>query len=153
MELKPLLITRLCNASVWPILVGVIVIALRDDLPVVAVVGGALVCLAAAVYLAFLGWRLGVVCDAGGIDVHGLLRSRRIAKDEIIAITNFPAVRWKSAAGKARWTPIFAFANLGRVLPLVERHNEAAISILKDWLEDTKPEPPKKKRRQRKPAR
>ncbi|WP_157630630.1 hypothetical protein [Kribbella catacumbae] len=149
MELKPLLITRLCNASVWPILAGVIVIALRGDLPVVAVVGGALVCLVAAVYLGFLGWRLGVVCDAGGIDVHGLFRSRRIAKEEIVAITNFPAVRWKTRAGKARWTPIFAFANLGRVLPLVERHNEAAISILKDWFEDPKPQAPKKKQRQR----
>lgn len=152
MELKPLLITRLCNASVWPILVGVVVIALRDDLPVVAVVGGALVCLAAAIYLGVLGWRLGVVCDADGIDVHGLFRSRRIAREDIVAITNFPAVRWKTDAGKARWTPIFAFANLGRVLPLVERHNEAAISIVKDWFEGAKPPAPKKKRRQR-PAR
>jgi hypothetical protein len=151
-ELKPLLITRICNASVWPLLVGVVVIALRDDLPLAVVIVGALVCVGAAVYLAMLGWRLGVVFDADGIEVHGLLRSRKIAKEEIVAITNFPAVRWKNADGKSRWTPIFAFANPGRVIPLVERHNEAAISILQDWQTDSKPEPVKKKRRQR-PAR
>ncbi|MEV8377109.1 hypothetical protein AB0P21_30490 [Kribbella sp. NPDC056861] len=136
----------------WPLLVGVVVIALRDDLPLAVVIVGALVCVGAAVYLAMLGWRLGVVFDADGIEVNGLLRSRRIAKEEIVAITNFPAVRWKNADGKARWTPIFAFANPGRVIPLVERHNEAAISILQDWQTDAKPEPVKKKRRQR-PAR
>lgn len=152
MELKPLLITRVCNASVWPILAGVVVIALRDDLPVVAVVGGAVVCVALAVYLGFLGWRLGVVCDSDNIEVHGLFRSRRIPREEIVAITNFPAVRWKNAAGQSRWTPIFAFANPGRVVPFVERHNEAAIAILQAWQADDKPEPPKKKRRRR-PAR
>ncbi|WP_203590831.1 PH domain-containing protein [Streptomyces sp. SID13031] len=128
---------------------GVIVIALRDDLPLVAVIAGAVVCVAAAVYLAFLGWRLGVVCDGEGIEVHGLLRSRRIPRDAIVAITNFPAVRWKTVDGKSHWTPIFAFANPGRVVPFVERHNEAAISILQNWLADKRPEPPKKKRRQR----
>ena len=152
-ELKPLLITRVCNASVWPLLAAVVVIALIGaEAPVVAIVLVAVVFVAAAVYLGALGWRVGVVCDEVGIEIHGLLRNRRIARKEIIAITNFPAVRWRTAAGKVRWTPIFAFANPVKLVPFVERHNEAATSILQDWQTDSKPEPPKKKRRQR-PAR
>lgn len=151
--MKPLLITRVSNALVWPVLAVVVVVALiGSDAHLAVVVIAAGVCLAAAAYLGLLGWRVGVVCEEAAIEVHGLFRRRRIPREEIIAVTNFPAVRWKSSSGRVRWSPIFAFANPGRVVPFVERHNEAAVAILQDWQADAKPERPKKKRRQR-PAR
>lgn len=149
MELKPLLITRISSALVWPVLAGLLVVALSGNgvhLGVVIAVG--LVSLAVAAYVGLFGWRLGVVADAEGIEVHGLFRNRRIARDEVTSITDFPAVRWKSEDGKTHWTPIFAFTNIHRVMPLVDRHNEAAIAILQQW-ESERHEAPKADRRQR----
>jgi hypothetical protein len=152
-ELKPLLIARVSNALVWPVLAVVAVIALiGNEAPVAVVVVVGIGCLAAAVYLGLQGWRVGVVCEETAIEIHGLFRNRRIPREEIVAITTFPAVRWKTA-GQARWTPIFAFANPVRLVPFVERHNEAATAILQDWQTDAEPEPPQKKRRRQRPAR
>jgi hypothetical protein len=151
-ELKPLLITRISNALVWPILAVVVMIALiGNDAHLAVVVTAAVFCFAAAAYLGLLGWRVGVVCEEAAIEVHGLFRNRRIPRAEIIAITTFPAVRWKTSTGRSRWTPILAFANPVRLVPFVERHNEAAVAILQDWQTDAKPEQPKKKRRRRSP--
>ncbi|MEU0094602.1 hypothetical protein [Kribbella sp. NPDC006257] len=153
MELKPLLVTRIANALVWPVLGVVVVVELiSNGARVAVVVVGAGVCLAGAAYLGLLGWRLGVVCEEAALEVHGLFRRRRIPREEIIAITDFPAVRWKAPGGRVRWSPIFAFANPGRVVPFVERHNEAAVAIMQDWQTDARRERPKNKRRQR-PAR
>jgi hypothetical protein len=136
-ELKPLLITRISSALVWPVLAGVLVVVLYgNDVPLGVVIAAGLVALAVAGYLGLFGWRLGVVCDDEGIEVHGLFRNRRIARDEVTSITDFPAVRWKSTDGDTHWTPIFAFTNIHRVMPLVDRHNEAAIAILQQWESD-----------------
>ena len=79
MELKPLLITRISNALVWPILAVVGVIALvGNDAHLAVVLIAAIVCLAAAAYLGLLGWRVGVVCEETALEVHGLFRNRRI---------------------------------------------------------------------------
>ncbi|WP_328332239.1 hypothetical protein OHA70_13530 [Kribbella sp. NBC_00382] len=151
MELKPLLITRISSALVWPVLAGVLVVALYGDVHLSVVIGVGLVSLAAAVYIGLFGWRLGVVTDDEGIEVHGLFRNRRIARDEVTSITDFPAVRWKSTDGKTHWTPIFAFTNIHRVMPLVDRHNEAAIAILQNWQSEPHqaPKPDRKQRRRR----
>jgi hypothetical protein len=114
------------------------------------------VALAVAGYLGLFGWRLGVVCDTEGVEVHGLFRNRRIARDEVTSITDFPAVRWKSPDGKSHWTPIFAFTNIHRVMPLVDRHNEAAIAILQQWESDrhqaTKTDRKQQRRRRQRPT-
>jgi hypothetical protein len=153
-ELKPLLISRISSAVVWPLLAALAVVALiGNGAPLGVVIGGGVVCLAIGGYVGLLGWRLGVVCDAEGIEVHGILRNRRIGLEAITAITDFPAVRWKTAAGKARWTPIFAFSNFQRAIPLVDRHNAAAIAILQDWESErhrtAKVERKQRRRRQR----
>jgi hypothetical protein len=113
------------------------------------VIGVGLVSLAVAAYIGLFGWRLGVVVDDEGIEVHGLFRNRRIARDEVTSITDFPAVRWKSADGKAHWTPIFAFTNIHRVMPLVDRHNEAAIALLQHWESERHPAAKTDRRQQR----
>ncbi|MEV6411973.1 PH domain-containing protein [Kribbella sp. NPDC051718] len=156
MELKPLLITRISSALIWPVLAGVLVVALYGDVHLGVVIGVGLVSLAVAAYIGLFGWRLGVVADDDGIEVHGLFRNRRIARDAVTSITDFPAVRWKSSDGKSHWTPIFAFTNIHRVMPLVDRHNEAAIALLQHW--HTEPQEPAKadrrqqRRRRQRPA-
>ncbi|MFI5710618.1 PH domain-containing protein [Kribbella sp. NPDC051620] len=147
MELKPLLITRISSALIWPVLAGVLVVALYGDVHLSVVIGVGLVSLAVAAYIGLFGWRLGVVADDDGIEVHGLFRNRRIARDEVTSITDFPAVRWKSEDGKSHWTPIFAFTNIHRVMPLVDRHNEAAIALLQHWHSEPQ-QPAKTDRRQ-----
>jgi hypothetical protein len=149
-ELKPLLVTRLSNALVWPVLAVVLVITLVGrEVPIAVVVVGGIASLAVAGYLGLLGWRVGVVCDEAGIEVRGLIRTRRISREEIVAITRFPAVRWTTVAGKARWTPIFAFANPIKLVPFVDRHNEAATAILQDWQAGPKPPKPRRRTRRR----
>ncbi|GAA0933793.1 hypothetical protein GCM10009554_19310 [Kribbella koreensis] len=157
MELKPLLITRISSALVWPVLAAVLVIVLYgNDVPLGVVIGVGVVALAAACYLGLFGWRLGVVCDDAGVEVHGLFRNRRIARDQVTSITDFPAVRWKSPDGKSHWTPIFAFTNIHRVMPLVDRHNEAAIAILQQWESErhrtAKADRRQQRRRRQRPA-
>jgi hypothetical protein len=146
-ELKPLPVVRVCHALAWPLLgVAALIALVENEVAVAVLVVAAVVCLAAGAYLGFRGWRLGVVCDDSGIEVRGLVRDRRISREQIVAVTNFPAVRWTTPVGKARWTPIFAFANPVKLVPFVERHNEAATAILQDWQTGTKPRPPKKRR-------
>jgi hypothetical protein len=89
--------------------------------------GCAAVVAALGLVLAVRGYRLSVRCDSKALIVRGMFRSRRISKLSIRAITVFPAVRWSSSSGRIAWTPIIAFAELGRTVPQVTRRNEDAI--------------------------
>ena len=93
---------------------------------VVPVIGGAL--------LAYRGFRLGVDCSSDVVVVRGLLRDRRVDRSAVVAVTDFPALRWRSGRRRLRWTPIIAFAQLGAVLSAVARHNDASIEQLRRLL-------------------
>jgi hypothetical protein len=148
-DLKPLLISRVMHILLWlglGVLGVVFWVGRRDQAPLGVVLAGIGLCAAAAVYLAVRAYRLGARYGPEEIEVRGFVLSRRIAKARITQITNFPAVRWQSEAGKARWTPIFSFYSLDRVATFVERHNEESIERLLEWFKPS-PEPPPEKRR------
>ncbi|MER6423876.1 hypothetical protein [Streptomyces sp. NPDC001137] len=65
--------------------------------------------LALSVMLTVRGYRIGVRCEADRLVVRGLLWTRVIPRQWIRAVTDFPAVRWQTAAGRSRWTPVTAF--------------------------------------------
>jgi hypothetical protein len=142
MHLKPLLVTRVAN-----VLPGLILGALgvgfwldrSDRTPHALLVVGVGLSAALGLYLAVRGYRQGAKYGPDGIEVRGLLRTRRIAKARITEITDFPAVRWTAASGRARWTPIFAFFGLEQMAPFVERHNAACIERLQNWDDRRRP--------------
>lgn len=149
------LISRIAQVVFWLALGGVVVGYLIDTQgpePLILVISALVVALSA--FLAFRSYRMGVRYGSAGIDVRGLVLSRRIPRDQIIRITDFPAVRWHSATGKARWTPIFAFYGVGQ-LASIERYNQFCILRLKTWDEDrhSKPSPnpnnPRRRRRRK----
>ena len=136
MELRPLLITRV--ASMLP---GAVVIGFGVEWWFDATAGaerlGAAVLAAVGVTVAIRGHRLGVRYDSKTLTVRGMFRTRRISKSTIRGITVFPAIRWTTRSGRTMWTPIIAFAELGRVLPPVASRNEEAIEELDHWLAPT----------------
>ena len=151
-ELRPLMFTRIVQAALWVVIAALVVGYLIDSQglePVGVVI--ALVVLAVGVVLAVRSYRMGVRYGPEGIEVHGLLLNRRIAKDQISKITNFPAVRWQSADGRSHWTPIFAFAGYGQ-LAFSHRYNQFSILQLQTWNDERRPKPrnptkPKPRRR------
>jgi hypothetical protein len=140
-DLKPLLISRIAQIVLWLVLAGLVIGYLIDTQglqPLPLVISGLV--LALAVFLAVRSHRMGTSYDSDGIEVRGILLSRRIPADQVIRITGFPAVRWQTAAGKGRWTPIFAFYGIGQ-LASVERYNQFCILQLQTWDESRHPKP------------
>jgi len=136
MNLKPLLVTRVANV-VPGLLFGALGVgfwaARSDRTPHALLVVGVGLSAALGLYLAVRGYRQGVEYGPAGIEVRGLLRTRRIDIARITEITDFPAVRWTATSGRARWTPIFAFFGLEQMAPFVERHNASCIERLQNW--------------------
>lgn len=83
--------------------------------------------------LAARGFRLGVECTGEHVTVQGYLWTRTVPRSSIVEITSFPALRWQTPSGRARWTPVLAFADGGRVLPVVSQHNEQCVDRLRRW--------------------
>jgi len=130
------LISRIAQVVVWLGLgVAVIGTLIARQGPDPLILGISAVVAALSVVLAIRSYRMSVRYGPDGIQVRGFLLSRWIPRDEIIRITGFPAVRWQSASGKARWTPIFAFFGVGQ-LASVERYNQFCILRLKTWDEE-----------------
>jgi hypothetical protein len=133
-DLKPLLISRVAGVLGWlglgALAVGYLV-GRADRPPVVYVAVGA--CVAISLYLAVRAYRMGAHYGPEGIEVRGFVLSRRIPKARITEVTTFPAVRWQSDDGKARWSPIFAFFDAGEGASFLKRHNKWAIERLQDW--------------------
>ncbi|GAA1603278.1 hypothetical protein GCM10009789_66610 [Kribbella sancticallisti] len=152
MDLKPQLISRIAQTVLWLALAGIVIGYLIDTQgfePVPLAISG--LALALGVLLAVRSQRMGVRYGPDGIEVRGILLSRRIPRSQIVRITNFPAVRWTTEAGKGRWTPIFAFYGIGQ-LASVERYNQFCILQLQTWDEERHPKPvptPNNPRRQR----
>ena len=141
MDLKPLLVSRIAQIVLWLVLAGLVIGYLIDTqgfAPVAVVISA--VVLAVGVYLAVRSYRMGAKYGPEGIEVRGILLSRRIPTDQVVRVTGFPAVRWQTAAGKGRWTPIFAFYGIGQ-LASVERYNQFCILQLQTWDEARHPKP------------
>jgi hypothetical protein len=85
--------------------------------------------------LAVRGYRLGVEYTREHATVRGYLGTRTVARSSIVEVTGFPALGWRTTGGRTRWTPILAFVEAGRVLPVVSRHNEQCMERLHRWAQ------------------
>jgi hypothetical protein len=133
MELSPSALNRLANSGlgVAMAVVGIVYAAqastgIEQLAACFAVIGFAV--------LAVRGYRLGVTCDHSRMVVRGLMRTRVIARERIIEITDFPAVRWTPQAGRTRWTPITALMTSSREMSATRLHKERAIRQLRRWV-------------------
>ena len=153
MDLKPLLITRIAQTVLWLALAGILVgylISAQGAGPLT--LGISVVIVAAAVVLIVRTHRMGVRYGAEGLEVRGILRSRWIPAEQVVRVTGFPAVRWTTAEGSSRWTPISAFYGIGQ-LGSVERYNQFCILQLRTWDEDRRPKSPPAAGNPRRPRR
>jgi len=127
MTLRPLAVTRIAN-----LLPGLIVLAaaLLTDVPQGIRAGLGVL----ALWLLYRGQGMGVVLSEEAIRIRGWLWSRSIAIDRALKTTTFAGVRWRSASGRARWSPILAFAEATAVIPQVSRHNDWVMDQVEDWI-------------------
>ncbi|ADB29428.1 hypothetical protein Kfla_0304 [Kribbella flavida DSM 17836] len=144
------MLSRVAQAGLW-LVVGVgIVAALLDGagarswVPAVAVV-----VIAASGVLAVRAYRVGATYGPDGIEVRGYFRTRRIQRNQVTQVTDFPAVRWKDTNGKPRWTPISAFSGSSGQLRMIERHNAVCLALLQLWDEERHQKPTRTPRRTR----
>jgi hypothetical protein len=152
-DLKPLLITRIAQTVLWLVLTGLLVgylISTQNAWPLT--VGLSVVVVAVAAFLIVRTHRMGVRYGAEGLEVRGILRSRWIPAEQIVRVTGFPAVRWATAEGSSRWTPISAFYGIGQ-LGSVERYNQFCILQLQTWDEERRRKPPSATGNPRRPRR
>ncbi|CAM5471966.1 hypothetical protein [Streptomyces aurantiogriseus] len=132
MELSPSALNRLANSSLGatPAVVGIAYAAQAstgiERLAACFAVSGFAI-------LAVRGYRLGVTCEHSRMVVRGLVRTRVIARERITEITDFPAVRWTTQAGKTQWTPITALVTSSGEMSATRLHKERAIGKLRRW--------------------
>jgi hypothetical protein len=130
--LRPLLITRIANA--FPgLAVGLFAVAavldgdlgLRSPLVVTGLVLGG--------FVAVRGYNLSVECAGQHVTVRGYLWTTTISRADIIEITDFPAVTWRSG-GRRRWSPLWALGAPARAFPAYQRHAALCVGRLRRWL-------------------
>jgi hypothetical protein len=152
-DLKPMLITRIAQTVLWLALAGIVLgylISTQNAWPLM--LGISFVIVAAALFLIVRTHRMGVRYGPEGLEVRGILLSRWIPAEQVVRVTGFPAVRWATATGSSRWTPIFAFYGIGQ-LASVERYNQFCILQLRTWDEERHPKPPPTTGNPRRPRR
>ncbi len=135
MELRPLLVTRFANAALGVMGTG-FAAALAVDPPSESVWTLPVAALGAVVGcgLAVRGYRLHVRCSDRTVRIHGWLRTRTVPASAITEVTEFPALRWRTASGRRLWTPLSAFAMDNGVIPAVRVHNQACLRRLTAWI-------------------
>ncbi len=134
-ELRPLLSARVAHTSLGLLPVGVGVRVWQDDAvparlaavlaPVLEVVG---------VLVVVRALRLGVTCRDGRAHVRGLLLTRAVPRAAVEEVTAFPALRWRDATGRHRWTPLVFLATPTGALRSVTDHNAAQLRLLRRWV-------------------
>jgi hypothetical protein len=127
------MVSRIANA-VPGVAVLVVGGGLSLDGPVALSDPGVVVSVLVGVLLAVRGYRLRVDSRDDVVVVHGLLRSRRIPRAALTAVTSFPALRWRDGRGRTRWTPVIAFADFNGSIAVVEQHNQKCIDRLEELL-------------------
>ncbi|MFF8376362.1 hypothetical protein ACF07V_09570 [Streptomyces sp. NPDC015661] len=95
-------------------------------------VAAAVVGLGCAV-LAVRGYRAGVRCEGGRLVVRGFLWTRVVPRAAVDAVTDFPAVRWTTPAGRKRWTPVTAFATVSGETAGARSRKLAGTAKLRRW--------------------
>jgi Bacterial PH domain len=138
MLLRPLVATRIANAMpgvAIAIFFAVFVVQVAEDpsapLPFTAV-GLAGVGFGAAV--AIRGVRMAVVVGSATVTVRGLLRTRMIPTSSVTDVTAFPALRWRDAFGRGRWSPMVMFMTSPRSLRVYSKHAETSVQSLRRVL-------------------
>ncbi|NYH86316.1 hypothetical protein SAMN05421678_12729 [Actinopolymorpha cephalotaxi] len=131
--LRPLAANRLANGLPGLCVVGVAVGVFVEfgSTPLGLIIATA--CASGGLLLAVRGYRSGVLCDRGTATVRGLLRTRTIARSHIVEVTDFPAIRWRTEAGRPRWTPIIALMADNRELAYFRNHKLRSLSQLRRW--------------------
>lgn len=126
--LRPLPITRIANTTLGTA-VAMLAWPLSVELSGLAAYA-ALIPVAAGATLAVRAYRMSVSLERDGITVRGLLWSRTIRRSDVVALTSFPALKWRHHSGHHVYTPLTVFLNLGNGLPMVGAHNEACLDRL-----------------------
>ncbi|GGY12417.1 hypothetical protein ACFY8X_08055 [Streptomyces tanashiensis] len=131
-ELAPTRANRVANAlpGLAPGL-GLLVYAAEAGAPGerAAAVAAVLVC----AVLAVRGYRAGVRCEAERLVVRGYVWTRVIPRAAVTGVTGLPAVRWTSAGGRRRWTPVTAFATVSGETGGVRSRKRHSAARLRRW--------------------
>lgn len=90
--------------------------------------------LVASAYVVARSFRMRVCLSDGKLEVCGWLWSRTIAASAVTEVTDFPAIRWRDASDRQRWTPIIGLMSSGRELGFITRHNDEQVRHLRRWV-------------------
>jgi hypothetical protein len=128
---RPMVVTRFANAApgFFVVMVGVI-----EFLAAVVPLAMALIIALLGVGLAVRGFRTGVRVGPESVTVYGYLWSRTIPRRAISGLTIFPAFRWSSRSGRARWTPMFMFMASGSSLRVFNAHHASCCEEIRRAL-------------------
>lgn len=130
-ELVPTVANRVANALLGALLAAgcAAYAAEADGARVWAAVGLG----AGGVVLAVRGYRAGVRCEAERLVVRGFLRTRVVPRAAVTGVTGLPAVRWVSARGRSRWTPVTAFAVVSGETGAARARKRQSTTRLRRW--------------------
>jgi hypothetical protein len=79
------------------------------------------------------GYNLSVECAGQHVTVRGHLWTKTINRADIIAITDFPAVTWRSG-DRRRWSPLWALKAPARAFPAYQQQAALGVGRLRRWL-------------------
>jgi hypothetical protein len=129
-----MLVTRI--ADTLPGLVGALFggLASIEFLSIDTGVPTAVLACGTGIVVAVRGFRMSVEVDADRVRVRGLLATRTIPLRAIRGLTPFPALRWESATGRVRWTPLIMFFDADGQLAMISEHNERSLATLRRAL-------------------
>lgn len=128
------MVTRIANTVPGVAIAAVGSLYFLGGASAIILAAGVVASLVVGAILAYRGFQLSVECSQDFVVVHGFLRSRKIGRRAVVAVTTFPGLRWRDNRGRPRWTPITAFADAGGVLSVVTRHNDASVGRLRRHL-------------------
>ncbi len=135
MELRPLLVTRLANGALGTAVTGsAVLVAAEPPWSGAWVLPAAMLTALAGCVLTVRGYRLRVRCLDRTVHVHGWLRTRSVPAPAVSEVTDFPALRWRTASGRQHWTPLSAFVLTNGVIEPVRAHHEACTRRLAAWI-------------------
>jgi hypothetical protein len=125
MIVRPLLVTRLANTVPGLVVALLGVCGLSELLSF-----GRLAVIALGVTLAVRGFRMGVEIGSQHVKVRGFLWTRTVPRHTVRGLTGFPALRWQTASGRARWSPLIMFFDGLDALTFVSRHDQRCLETL-----------------------
>ncbi|WP_238431445.1 hypothetical protein [Streptomyces cavernae] len=131
-DLSPPVLNRLANSSLgWVPMVACVAYGEQTGEAFPRAAAGAALLVFAV--LAVRGYRLGLSWDTGTLIVRGYLRTRVIPRGSVTAVTDFPAVRWTTRTGRARWTPVVVLMTATAELAGIRDWKERSVRDLRRW--------------------